>query len=394
MHPLNLLVVGGGMYVIGRGAPGYNGTIMPALLEARRAGLVGGIAVATTRAESAAEAGRATGALAAEMGVDGACECFPGQSDSADGAAYLEALKTFKPDAVIVSVPDDLHAEVCIPFIEAGRHCLVVKPMAASPAEARAMAAAAEKAGVVAQVEFHKRLDESNRLMREAVRQGDIGDLLYATVEYSQRKMVPRDAFRGWAERSNVFQYLGVHYVDLLAWATGFTPARVTAWGQKRYLRSEGLDTWDAMQVVIEWTQPDGQPFVSTHVTNWIDPDDNSAMSDQKINLVGTVGRFQADQKNRGVQLVRDDAGVADVNPYFTARWHDDLSGALRFDGYGIESVLQFLHDTQAFRDGAVTLDQLNGARPSFETGLAATAVVAAASASLDGGSIPVDVEL
>lgn len=52
------------------------------------------------------------------------------------------------------------------------------------------------------------------------------------------------------------------------------------------------------MQVVIEWERKDGGLFVSTHITNWIDPDETSAMSDQKINVVGTNGRFQADQKN------------------------------------------------------------------------------------------------
>ena len=51
------------------------------------------------------------------------------------------------------------------------------------------------------------------------------------------------------------------------------------------------------MQVVIEWERKDGGLFVSTHITNWIDPDETSAMSDQKINVVGTKGRFQADQK-------------------------------------------------------------------------------------------------
>ena len=36
---INVLIVGGGMYVAGKGSPS-NGTIMPALLEARRNGLV------------------------------------------------------------------------------------------------------------------------------------------------------------------------------------------------------------------------------------------------------------------------------------------------------------------------------------------------------------------
>ena len=40
-------------------------------------------------------------------------------------------------------------------------------------------------------------------------------------------------------------------------------------------------------------------------------------MSDQKINVVGTKGRFQADQKHRGVQVVQDELGIQEINPYF-----------------------------------------------------------------------------
>ena len=43
---------------------------------------------------------------------------------------FLEATEQFNPDAVVVSVPDHLHASVSIPLINKGLHCLVVKPMA------------------------------------------------------------------------------------------------------------------------------------------------------------------------------------------------------------------------------------------------------------------------
>ena len=48
---LNILVVGGGMYVIGNNANNF-GTIMPALLEPRRNDLVDRIAIVTTNTSS------------------------------------------------------------------------------------------------------------------------------------------------------------------------------------------------------------------------------------------------------------------------------------------------------------------------------------------------------
>tara|TARA_E500000331_G_C17269323_1_gene718474 strand:- start:3765 stop:5006 length:1242 start_codon:yes stop_codon:yes gene_type:complete len=398
MTPLDILIVGGGMYVTGRGAPDYQGTILPAVLEARRAGLVGRIAITTTRLESAEIARSKAVELADKMGVGKDIEVFPKSGNNIEiynaETLPVKAAKIFEPDAVIVSIPDHLHAQVCIPLIQSGKHCLVVKPMAAKMEDAKAMADAARKAGVVAEVEFHKRLDQSNLLFREAVCNGDLGHLLYATIEYSQRKSVPRDTLRSWAENSNIFQYLGVHYVDLLSWATGFKPHRVTTWGQKSYLRSNGVDTWDAMQTVIEWRQPNDTSFISTHISNWIDPDNNSALSDQKINVVGTLGRFQADQKNRGVQTVRDKNGVRDLNPYFTTEWIDDLTGNSTFQGYGVDSVIQFIRDITAFRNGIVSLSDLDRVRPSFQNCLISTAVIDASNASLRASNAPIEVKL
>jgi len=390
--PLDVLVVGGGMYVAGRGVSGADGTIMPALLEGRRAGKIGRIAVSTTRAETAAATAAQAQTLAEKMGVDGDCFSYP--ASGVNEQAFLAAVDEFKPEAVIVSVPDHLHADVSVPLIEQGLPCLVVKPMAGSLEDAKSMAVAADKAGVIAQVEFHKRLDESNRLLRDAIRGGQIGDPLYAVVEYSQRKIIPSEVFKSWAEHSNIFQYLGVHYVDLIQWMTDYSPVRVTAWGQKRFLAGLGIDTWDSMQVVIEWDTGDGGRFVSTHITNWIDPNNTSAMSDQKINVVGTKGRFQADQKNRGVQVVTDDQGVQDVNPYFTASWKDDLSGNRVFEGYGIKSVLRFVDDVLAVRAGNVTIAELEGSRPGFRACVVSTAVVEAARQSLENNSNPVEVSL
>ena len=388
---INILIINGGMYVTGKGTTS-NGMIMPALLEARRHGMVSGLGLVTTSADSANENRERINDLAQRMGVESQCECFPKLGHNEQ--AYLETVEQFNPDAVIVAIPDHLHASVSIPLIEKGIHCLVVKPMATTLAEAEAMTEAAKKAGVLGQVEFHKRLDESNLLLRDAVQSGKLGNLLYAVIEYSQKKQVPRDIFRSWAEKSSIFQYLGVHYVDLLQFVTSFRPLRVSAWGQKDYLKNLGIDTWDAMQVVVEWERKDGGQFVSTHITNWIDPDETSAMSDQKINVVGTKGRFQADQKNRGVQIVEDGQGIQDVNPYFSSSWKETITQNLMFNGYGIKSVLQFVKDVQMFKDGEIELETLEKIRPSFEVCRISSAVIEAAHQSLAQQNFPVKIQI
>ena len=123
------------------------------------------------------------------------------------------------------------------------------------------------------------------------------------------------------------------------------------------------------MQVVVEWEntqKPLTNHFVSTHITNWIDPDETSAISDQKINVVGTLGRFQADQKNRGLQTVIDSKGINDLNPYFCSSWTDPKTNNLTFQGYGIKSVMQFLEDVQCVKNKNGNVEDFITNRPSF----------------------------
>ena len=125
-----------------------------------------------------------------------------------------------------------------------------------------------------------------------------------------------------------------------------------------------------------------------------IDPDETSAMSDQKINVVGTNGRFQADQKNRGLQIVEDGLGIKDVNPYFSSSWKENINQNLMFKGYGIDSVLQFVRDVQMFKDGEISLETLVKVRPSFQMCRISSAVIEAAHQSLAQQNIPVKIQL
>ena len=135
-NKLDILVVGGGMYVTGN-RTNSDGMIMPALLEARRQGLIGRLGLVTTSVDSSNSNKDRIHKLSQRMGVEGQCDFFPKKGNNEK--AYLDAAEQFKPDAVIVSVPDHLHASISISLIEKRIHCLVVKPMATTLAEADAM---------------------------------------------------------------------------------------------------------------------------------------------------------------------------------------------------------------------------------------------------------------
>jgi predicted dehydrogenase len=378
---MNVLVAGAGMYVCGRGTPGL-GTLMPSLLQASKSGLVGRVVIAATnpgnRDDVLAKVAAAQKLIASSIDVEYLPDSQP------DPHAYAQAADRERFDCAIVSVPDPLHFPVVRDLMQRGLHCFVVKPLVPTLAELDQLIAVARERNVYGAVDFHKRFDEANLRAKRMLREGAIGDVLYALVEFSQRRTIPLEHFASWAAQTNIFQYLGVHYADLIWFCTRAVPVRLLATGQKNFLASRGIDTWDAVQALIEWRAPGGTRFTSTILTNWIESPRTTAMSDQKIKWIGTEGRIDSEQKNRGLELIND-AGVQHVNPYFSD-YLDDAGGHLQFGGYGFRSVERFLLDVEAVTEGRATPDQLRGDRATFEDARVSTAIIEAANKSLANG--------
>ena len=77
---------------------------------------------------------------------------------------------------------------------------------------------------------------------------------------------------------------------------TSFTPKNVVAYGQKNYLKNKKENTYDSIQGIIEWEKKDGSKM-SFHISNWIDSNKSSAMSDQVIKFIGTKVELLAIKK-------------------------------------------------------------------------------------------------
>ncbi len=379
MKRLNVLVVGTGMYVCGRGTDTY-GTIMPAVLESSRRGRIGRICVAGRSAAGLDAAKRKIRALTKAMGVPAEISYY---SDSAGGAkGYIKAMKDIpKPACAIIAVPDRLHKEVSSAALSNGLHTLVVKPFVTTASDAEALEKMREKKGLYGAVEFHKRFDSANLKLRETLESGEIGDPLYFAVEFSQRKSIPSKVFRNWVGTTNIFQYLGIHYADMVYFATRAVPRRAMAVGQRNWLKSRGIDALDAIEAMVEWQLPGGKKFISCILTNWIDPESTSAMSDQKIKVIGTKGRFESDQKDRGITVVTDSCGIRQPNPYFCSAYRS--GPGISYAGYGIDSITSFLCDVLDIEEGKRSVSWFEGKRPTFKDSIVSTRVLEAVNNSL-----------
>jgi len=141
---------------------------------------------------------------------------------------HKEMLAETDLDAVVVCGPNWLHAPQTLDALKAGKHVLVEKPMACTRAEAKAMIAAAKKAGKFLMVGQNQRLMSAHLKAKQILKTGVLGKVL--TFRTSFKHPGPDgwsvDGAKSWFFRKNeavmgVTGDLGVHKVDLMRWLLG-----------------------------------------------------------------------------------------------------------------------------------------------------------------------------
>lgn len=102
-------------------------------------------------------------------------------------------------DGVSVVTPDASHAGISLQAMAAGRHVLCEKPLAVTAADAKKMASAAKKAGVVNMVNFSYRNWPVLDAVAGEVAKGTLGDLRHVEASYLQAWLVSK-VWGDWRE--------------------------------------------------------------------------------------------------------------------------------------------------------------------------------------------------
>src|SRR5262249_55125830 len=127
-------------------------------------------------------------------------------------------------DAVVISTPPPMHEPLTLAALNAGKHVLVEKPMAASAEACRRMVEAARTAGRVLAVGFNHRYFKATKLVRDFVRSGALGRLTHVRAyaghvglaEFKAPWMHDRQIMGGGALMDN-----GIHVLDLVRYVMG-----------------------------------------------------------------------------------------------------------------------------------------------------------------------------
>ncbi len=141
------------------------------------------------------------------------------------------ALGSLAPDAILLVSPPDTHRALAEEALEAGAHVVVEKPLALSMADARAIAACAQRVGRVATVAQNYRFRRQPQALRAVIRGGELGEVRSVTIRCARDfrgLWVSRRDWRGRMRHPYLLD-MAIHHVDLVRAVTGQEVVEVTA---------------------------------------------------------------------------------------------------------------------------------------------------------------------
>ncbi|MGB0653437.1 MAG: Gfo/Idh/MocA family oxidoreductase [Thermoplasmatota archaeon] len=125
-------------------------------------------------------------------------------------------------DAIVVATPTEHHHDVALQAIQAGKHVLVEKPIAATPIQAQALIDAAAAQGVCLAVGHIERHNPVVAYARQAIEGGRLGDLL----SLNARRV---SSFPGRIRDVGCIMDIGIHEIDIVRYLSGSEVTRVSA---------------------------------------------------------------------------------------------------------------------------------------------------------------------
>lgn len=341
-NKVDVLVVGGGMI--------SQDVILPTIFQEQKYGRVGNISISSLTGDIIE---KLQGMFPPFTGypnpkTDGTTKMYPDM--------FKQAIANLPENGVvIVATPDHFHTPVIKAAIEAGKHVIVEKPLCLKVEEANEIIKMADEKGVYVLTDYHKRHDRSIRACRHKYKQGLLGEMLHGHAWIEEPKYMALDVFKDWCEKSSPFEYIGVHYADAYYFITGLKPKRLVAFGQKKYLPTQGKDAYDAVQATIEWEDGSVQ-FVQT---SWVNSENNSAMTNQGMMMLGTMGEYWADHKDRNTHFATEEEGFDEFNPNFFKKYDSfDFPGEEECVGYGYDSIVQGINDVRTIVTTTNTLEE------------------------------------
>ena len=216
---------------------------------------------------------------------------------------YNELLSRRDIDVVTLPLPDQVHREITVAALRAGKHVLCEKPMALSLEDCREMVQAQRGSGKQLMIGQVCRFTPGFVLAKQLVEAGEIGDLFFIESEYAHdySKLGGEGGWRVTPERHPVIGG-GCHAVDLLRWIAG-NPTELFA-----YANNKVLTSWPICDCTVALLQFPNQ--VSGKILTSIGCKRNYTM---RTVLYGTKGTIITDNTSPTISIFKEAYRDADM---------------------------------------------------------------------------------
>lgn len=144
---------------------------------------------------------------------------------------YRELLGKEDLDAVVISVPNYMHREIAVAFLEDGKHVFLEKPIAHTLEDCDAIIEAAKKHQRILQIGLVYRYSNLYRRMAHEIGEGRLGEVKMMWCKEFRDSFPPAEWFYDKSKSGGSIVEKDCHHFDIFNWMIGAAPVRVFATG-------------------------------------------------------------------------------------------------------------------------------------------------------------------
>ncbi len=241
------------------------------------------------------------------------------------------------PDIIAVSIctPNNVHSEISIAALEAGKNVLCEKPAARTYAEALKMQKAQHQSGKVLNIGVVNRFNDSVNRIKEYIEGGKLGDIYHVYTSFRAHRSIPglgKDFTNSAVAGGGALIDWGVHYLDIVMYCCG-DPKVNTVSGEVFSKLGRNMEDYvyksmwagppdyngiyDVDDSVTALIRTSG-PVISVHGA-WAQ---NIGVNEQYIDFMGTKGGIRLHYGKDFTLYTQENGALIEYTPQFDMRDH------------------------------------------------------------------------
>ena len=185
---------------------------------------------------------------------------------------YRQILNDPEIDAVSVCTPNNMHAQIAMDFLKAGKNVLCEKPAARTYAEAEKMQQVQHETGKVLNIGVVNRFNTAVNRIKNMIDSGELGEVYHVYGSFRAHRSIP--GWGGWfttkeISGGGVLIDWGVHFLDLIMYCCG-DPNPVTVSGKTFSKLGKDINEYTYINMWAGPPKKDGVYNVDDFVTGFV----------------------------------------------------------------------------------------------------------------------------